>query len=115
MPTFELGPDAAERRKHERHRVNGSAWFQWKDTEGTKKELTGSLRNVSPGGVFIETVSPPPVGAEILIKFHFESSSTSPTASITTNGEVSRVEFSGEVSGFAARTGRMNLHRPEGV
>jgi hypothetical protein len=113
MPGGESDFVTMERRKNERHRVAGTAWFRWKDAEGAKQELRGNLRNVSSGGIFIETISPPPVGTEILIQFQFDSSGRNHTPSITTRGQVSRVEVGSlnDPSGFAASTRRMNLRR----
>jgi PilZ domain len=107
-----------DRRKNERHSISGTAWFQWKDAAGTKQEQTGSLRNVSSNGLFIETASPPPAGSDVLVQFHFDSASHSPTASITTRGHVKRVEagaLNEQESGFAISTRRMNLHRVSGT
>ena len=105
---FEL----TDRRKHERHRLSGTAWFQWNDTKGKRQEHTGSVRDVASRGLFIEAVEPPPVGAEILIQFRFDKMGRNQPASITTRGEVKRVETLDEQRwGFAASTRRMNLHR----
>jgi PilZ domain-containing protein len=101
-----------DRRRYERHRMSGTAWFQWKDAKGKRQEQTGSVRDVASRGLFIEVVEPPPVGAEILIQFRFERTGRNLSASITTRGEVRRVETLDEQRwGFAASTRRMNLHR----
>jgi len=103
-----------DRRKSERHRIAGTARFWWEDAEGVGQKQTGNLRNVSAGGVFVETSSWPPLGAEIDIKFEFDRPRGAPTASITAKGRVTRVEMlrlDHQVIGFAVATGRMNLHR----
>ena len=103
-----------DRRKSERHRIGGTAWFRWEGAEGASQEQTGNLRNVSAGGVFVETGGSPPLGAEIDIEFEFDRPQGTPTASITAKGRVTRVEklsLDHQVGGFAVATGRMNLHR----
>jgi hypothetical protein len=109
--------EAMDKRKSERHRIGGTARFRWEDAEGAGQEQTGNLRNVSAGGVFVETSSLPPLGAEIDIEFKFDRPRETPTASITAKGHVTRVEMISldhQVSGFAVVTGRMNLHRSGG-
>jgi hypothetical protein len=106
--------EAMDRRNHERHNVSGIAWFHWKDAEGTKQKQKGNLRNVSAGGLFIETIHSPPVGTEIHIQCEFKRADRSPTASISAKGQVNRVEvgpLNDADGGFAVSTGRMNLHR----
>jgi PilZ domain len=101
-----------DRRRHERYRMRGTAWFQWNDAKGKRQAQTGSVRDVASRGLFIEAVEPPPVGAEILIQFEFENMGRNLAASISTRGEVRRVETLDEQRwGFAASTRRMNLHK----
>jgi len=79
---------------------------------GTNREYSGNLRNVSAGGLFIETASQPPVGTEILIHFEFVSAGKSP--SVSTKGHINRLERAesrGQKSGFSVSTGRMKLHK----
>ncbi len=106
--------EAIDRRKNERHRVGGTVWFHWRDITGTSREETGSLRNVSAGGLFVDTTDPPPVGTEVLFQFEFNSPDKSPAVSIKTKGQVSRVELKrlqDGSSGFAASTSRMRLQK----
>lgn len=103
-----------ERRKSERHSVGGTASFHWRDAYGTSQEQTANIRNVSAAGLFIETISPPPVGTEILIQIYFDRADNDRTAAITTRGQINRVEdgsLNDKEAGFAASTGRMSLHR----
>lgn len=103
-----------DRRKSERHRIGGTAWFRWEDAEGASHEQTGNLRNVSAGGVFVETSSLPPLLVGIYIEFELHRPRGTPTASITAKGHVIRVEMISldhRISGFAVATGRMHLHR----
>ena len=103
-----------DRRKDERHAVSGTAWFQWEDCAGEHREQTGSLRNVSALGLFVETNSPPPMGTEISIQFDFSGSDISPAVWIKAKGQVTRIEPSridGHNSGFGASTSLMMLQR----
>ena len=103
-----------DRRRNERHPIDGTAWFDWKDRQGTRQEQSGRLRNVSEGGIFVETDKPPPVGTEISIEFEFNRAGMTPNVAFKAKGKISRVEpdqESDRSSGFAASTGRMTLHK----
>jgi hypothetical protein len=92
----------------------GRHGFGGRTLEEPARNTPGNLRNVSAGGVFVETSSLPPLGTEIDIKFEFDRPRGAPTASITAKGRVTRVEMLSldhQVTGFAVATGRMNLHR----
>jgi len=112
------GSEAMERRKDARHWVSGTARFRLKGMTEASREQTGTLRNVSKCGLFVETADPPPVGTEILIQFEFDSPGKRPAVSIKTKGHVSRVELDragGSKRGFAVSTGTMKLHKISGT
>lgn len=77
------------------------------------QEDTGTLRNLSAMGLFVETQKdPPPVGTEVEIRFEFNS--PKPAVSVKTKGQVTRVQSldgPGNTIGFAASTSRMKLQK----
>jgi hypothetical protein len=103
-----------DRRKNERHNVGGVARFHWKDKRGIDREERGNVRNVSVGGIFIETENPPPVGTAIFVQFGFDKLGRCPAVSIRAKGRINRVEripLKDQGMGFAVSVGRMNLYR----
>src|SRR5579872_6130550 len=102
-----------DRRKSERHEVGGTVWFHWKDML-QMREQTGSLRNVSAEGLYVETAEAPPVGTEIALQFDFVSPGKVSSVLIAARGLVSRVEatgIEGAQPGFAVSTGRMKVRK----
>ena len=103
-----------DRRKSERHDVGGTVWFHWKDALDSRREHTGSLRNVSAEGLYVESLNAPPLGTEVAVQFEFLMPGKISTVSIAARGLVNRVEASGLEGlqpGFAIATGRMKIRK----
>ena len=60
-----------EHRQHERATIDLALEFVRKDARGADARVPGKVRDISLGGMFIQTTSPPPFGAEILIHVSF--------------------------------------------
>lgn len=103
-----------ERRKKQRHEINGPVAFEWKQGRGVVRENIGKLRNVSKSGLFVETDNAPAVGTEISIRCQLLYARMVPLVSIRTRGRVSRVEFrhgSRRVAGIAITTASIQLRK----
>jgi len=60
-----------EKRKHARVRIDTPLLFQVK---GRSRERPGVAKDISVGGMFIETDAPAPFGSELLIRIRLEGS-----------------------------------------
>jgi|SRR5664279_1078938 len=61
--TANVCPD--DRRKTVRYLIAGAVRFQWLAANGEWEDVVGITSDIGKGGVFIETVSTPPIGSPL--------------------------------------------------
>jgi hypothetical protein len=105
--------DSADRRKKSRYVLGALVAFQWKDSQGNRRQGAGFMRDVSVSGLFVMTPTLPPVGTAIRLEICLESSPTNSAITIHAKGLVCRVvpnDESASQRGFAASTKRLKMH-----
>jgi hypothetical protein len=105
--------DSADRRKNNRYVLGALVAFQWRDSQGDRRQGAGFMRDVSISGLFVMTPTLPPVGTTIRLEMCLESSPTNSAITIHAKGQVCRVvpnDESGAQRGFAASTKRLKMH-----
>ena len=87
-----------QRRRHERCDCEVPLYFSWKDPGGASHQASGTVRNISAGGVFISTDYLPPVRSRIRFTLYFRSLLAGLHLVMRTTVEVIRMQK----GGFAA-------------
>lgn len=59
---------AVEQRRHARAPINSPATFTTKGAAGTTESILGLAKDISVGGMFLETTAPAPFGAEVIVR-----------------------------------------------
>ena len=103
--------DVMDRRKSTRYSLKALVAFLWKDSQGNPHQGAGSMRDISVRGLFVATITPPPVGTAVRLEVCFESSLTEPCVTVWAKGRICRVEKDGNTKreGFAAFTRRLKI------
>ena len=97
----------AERRKNNRYALFASVDFKWEDADGNDRGGAGFMRDVSLGGLFVMSDTPPPVGTAINLEINPMSASIDSPPFIQAKGQVCRVEPDDQLGmrwGFASST-----------
>ena len=94
--------DRPTRRTAMRYPVKAEVFFWWKDGNDIRRG-SGTSRDVSEKGAFVNTPAFPPAGAQVELRFFFpQLSETTPAGRLEVEGTVLRVEEAG--GGFAVLT-----------
>lgn len=96
-----------QRRRHERCDCEVPLNFGWEDPEGASHQASGTVRNISAGGVFISTDNLPPVRSRIRFTLYFRFFLENSRLVMRTSAEVLRMQQ----SGFAAAINAYVLYR----
>jgi PilZ domain-containing protein len=93
----ELGGErSTQRRRHIRFPLRGAVDFRWDDNAGNCQKGKGISRNISEQGIFVETLTCPPLGtrtrAEVWIQ---QLKDEAQSCQISLEGRVVRIESSG--------------------
>ena len=96
-------------RKHNRYRVGVPVIFSWHDGKEARREAVGLTRDISLGGAFVFTASPPPLEVNVHFKaFLPQTPDSIRSVWIHGQGLVIRVEpvHKGETTGGFAVVGK---------
>jgi c-di-GMP-binding flagellar brake protein YcgR len=100
-----------QRRQYERCDCEVPLYFSWEDPEGASHQASGTVRNISAGGVFISSDYLPPVRSRIRFNLYFRAFLASSHLVMRTTAEVLRMQK----DGFAAMIKAYALLRDDKV
>jgi hypothetical protein len=92
-----------ERRELARFVVRCPTIFEWTDDHGVVHAGAGFTRDISGGGVFVQSASCPPLGARFRIEVMLPAGQPAERGlKLSSSAFVLRIETAGEARGFAA-------------
>ena len=94
-------------RRYERCDCEVPLNFSWRNSEGPSHQGSGTVRNISAGGVFISSDDLPPVTSRIRFTLYFRFLLASSHLAMRTSAEVLRMQK----KGFAAAIKAYALYR----
>jgi PilZ domain len=107
--------DAVQQRTSVRFHIRLPVIFRWNDEQGDGHQDGGFTRDISTGGLFVDSVIAPPLGVTVELEVMLPALEESGHGvRLRSEGRVLRIERKNELSGFAA-TGYFGLHNAQEV